>query len=261
VSERFATTLWPGLDPIGRQFPVGPRAAARIHTVIGVVDDLRSNTLDDPGDRPAFYTTALQDRGQKEMWVVMRSRSGAPLTLIGAIRDAVRSVDPEQPIGDVVSLEQVIGRQTAARRFNTTLLGVFALLALLLSLGGIYGVTSYAVAQRYRELGIRLALGAAPRDVVRLLVNESLMRVGVGVACGLPIAFVATRVLAGMLYGVPPRDGSTFALAAALFAAALMNALVSSDLAGNSFLWLTVGVAIGLAGRGCRRGGRHGWIR
>jgi putative ABC transport system permease protein len=219
VSERFARTLWPGRDPIGRQFPVGPRAGAPIFTVIGVVDDLRSNTLDDPGDRPAFYTTALQDRGQKEMWVMLRSRSGAPLKLIGAIRDAVRSVDPEQPIGDVVSLEQVIGRQTAARRFNTTLLGVFAVLALLLSLVGIYGVTSYAVAQRYRELGIRLALGAAPRDVVRLLVNESLVRVGLGLACGLPIALLATRVLAGMLYGVPPRDGSTFAVAAVLFAA------------------------------------------
>jgi putative ABC transport system permease protein len=220
VSAQFANELWPGHDPIGKQLPLGgPRTGGpQLFTVVGVVDDLRSGQLDEAGIRPALYTAALQEGGQPEMWVVMRSGAGAPLKLVGAIRDAVRVADPQQPIGDMVSLEQLIGRQTAARRFNTTLLGVFAMLALLLSLVGIYGVTSYAVAQRYRELGIRLALGATPRDVVRLLVGESLGRVAAGVVVGLAIALVVTRALASMLFGVEPRDGATFVVAALSFA-------------------------------------------
>ena len=158
------------------------------------------------------------------MWVVVRSPSGAPLNLAGAIRDAVRAADPQQPIGDMVTFEQLIGGQTVARRFNTTLLGVFAALALVLALVGIYGLTSYAVAQRSRELGIRLALGATPRDVVRMLVNESLGRVAAGVVVGLAIALAVTRALASMLFGVEPRDMTTFSLAALLFAAVALVA-------------------------------------
>jgi putative ABC transport system permease protein len=219
VSERFARDLWPGADPIGKQFPLGgPRTGPRLMTVVGVVDDLRSGSLDEVAARPALYTSALQENGQSEMWVVMRSRTGSPLKLAGAIRDAVRLADPQQPIGDLVSLEQLIGRQTAARRFNTTLLSVFAVLAVVLALVGIYGVTSYAVAQRYRELGIRMALGARPRDVVRLLVGESLVRVVAGVVLGLAIALVATRALATMLFGVAPQDAATFAGTALLLA-------------------------------------------
>src|SRR5437764_1213618 len=152
------------------------------------------------------------------MWVVMRSSRGAPLTLVAALKDAVKLADPEQPIGDLVSLEQLIGRQTAARRFNTTLLGIFALLAVGLALVGIYGVTSYAVAQRQRELGIRLALGAGPKDVMRLLVGESLTRVAIGVVPGLAIALVASRALVSMLYGVQRWDPLTFGSSARLSA-------------------------------------------
>jgi predicted lysophospholipase L1 biosynthesis ABC-type transport system permease subunit len=199
---------------------VGPQ----LFTIIGVVDDLRSGALDEAAIQPAIYTAAAQERGRPEMWVVMRSRIGAPLELAGAIRDAVRAADPQQPIGDMVTLEQLIGRQTVARRFNTTLLGVFAALALVLALVGIYGVTSYSVAQRTRELGIRLALGATPRDVVRLLVNESLGRVAAGVVVGLAIGLAVTRALASMLFGVEPRDMTTFSLAALLFAAVALVA-------------------------------------
>jgi ABC-type antimicrobial peptide transport system permease subunit len=180
-------------------------------TVVGVVDDLRSASLEQPNPLPTLYLSSVQEAGQPEMWVVMRSSRGAPLALIGALKDAVKLTDPEQPIGDLVSLEQLIGRQTAARRFNTTLLGIFALLAVGLALVGIYGVTSYAVAQRQRELGIRLALGAGPKDVVRLLLGESLTRVVVGVVLGLAIALVASRALASMLYGVERWDPVTFA--------------------------------------------------
>jgi putative ABC transport system permease protein len=212
VSATFASELWPNQDPIGKQFPFrGPRESARPVTVIGVVDELRSASLEQPNPRPTLYLSSVQEEGQPEMWVVMRSSRGAPLALIGALKDAVKLTDPEQPIGDLVSLEQLIGRQTAARRFNTTLLGIFALLAVGLALVGIYGVTSYAVAQRRREMGIRLALGAGPKDVVRLLVGESLTRVVIGVVLGLGIALVASRALVSMLYGVQRWDPVTFA--------------------------------------------------
>jgi predicted permease len=225
VSTLFARELWPGVDPIGKHVPMGgPRTGPQDCTVIGVVDDLRIGSLDDAGGRPALYTAALQEGGQPQMWVVTRSRTGSPLKLVGAIRDAVRTADPQQPIGDIVSLEQLIGRQTAARRFNTTLLGVFAALAVVLALVGIYGVTSYAVAQRYRELGIRMALGAKPQDVVRLLVNESLVRVAAGVGIGLAIALVATRALSTMLFGVAPQDAATFAATALLLGAVALVA-------------------------------------
>lgn len=225
VSARFAKELWPDADPIGRQFPLGgPRTGPRPVTIVGVVDDLRSTSLDEVPTRPALYTSALQEEGQPEMWIVMRSRTGSPLKLAGAIQDAVRLADSQQPVGDLVSLEQLIGRQTAARRFNTTLLSVFAVLAMVLALVGIYGVTSYAVAQRYRELGIRMALGARPRDVMRLLVGENLVRVAAGVALGLAIALLATRALASMLYGVAPQDAGTFAGMALLLAAVALAA-------------------------------------
>lgn len=212
VSAGFASELWPNQDPIGKQFPFrGPRESERPVTVIGVVDELRSASLEQPNPRPTLYLSSVQEEGQPEMWVVMRSSRGAPLALIGALKDAVKLTDPEQPIGDLVSLEQLIGRQTAARRFNTTLLGIFALLAVGLALVGIYGVTSYAVAQRRREMGIRLALGAGPKDVVRLLVGESLTRVVIGVVLGLGIALVASRALVSMLYGVERWDPLTFA--------------------------------------------------
>ena len=220
VSSAFARALWPDTDPIGKQFRLGgPRTGPQIITVVGLVDDVRSGSLDDASTRPALYTSALQEGGRAEMWVAMRSGRGSPLKLAGAIRDAVHLADPQQPIGDIVSLEQLIGRQTAARRFNTTLLGVFALLAVGLALVGIYGVTGYAVAQRNRELGIRMALGARPADLVRLLLGESLVRVATGVALGLVIAFVATRVLTTMLFGISAFDMPTFVGTSLLLAA------------------------------------------
>jgi len=225
VSEKFARDLWPGESPIGKQFPLGnPRGLPEPTTIIGVVDDLRSGAIDQPVDRPEIYVSTAQETGMAEMWVVARTRTGAPLKLAGAIRDAVRLADAEQPIGDIVSLTQLIGRQTAARRFNTTLLGVFALLAVGLALIGIYGVTGYAVAQRHRELGIRMALGARPADVVRMLVVESLRRVGLGVVIGLAVAFVATRALTTMLFGIAPSDASTFIATAILLAAVALLA-------------------------------------
>src|SRR5207245_2957465 len=185
INRATADQLWPGQDPIGRQLTIGgPRGPGAPITIVGLIDDLRSASLD-ATPQPEIYRPASQQRDLQEMWVALRASTGRPLQLVSAIQDAVHRADPEQSIGDIVSLEQMIARQTAARRFNTTLLTIFALLAVGLALVGIYGVTAYAVTQRTRELGIRMALGARGVDVVGLLMRESLRRVAVGVGLGL----------------------------------------------------------------------------
>jgi putative ABC transport system permease protein len=218
VNEALVKALWPGTDPVGKQLPLaGPRGITGMATVVGVIGDLRSGSLEAPA-RPEVYLPSLQEKALPEMWVAVRPASGSPLALASAIRDAVRQADAEQPIGEIVTLSQLVGRQTAARRFNATVFTLFALLAVGLALVGIAGVTAYAVMQRTRELGIRMALGAQPEDVVRLLMGESLRRVAIGVALGLVIAFWLTRLLASLLFDVAPRDIGTFVVTAALLA-------------------------------------------
>src|SRR5437879_5853294 len=142
INRATADQLWPGRDPIGRQLTIGfgARQPAGPITIVGLIDNLRSASLD-ARPQPEIYRPASQQSDMREMWVALRAGNGRPLRLVGAIRDAVHQSDPEQSIGEVVSLEQLIGRQTAARRFNTTLLTIFALLAVGLALVGIYGVT------------------------------------------------------------------------------------------------------------------------
>jgi len=224
INRATADQLWPGQDPIGRQLTIGgPRGPGAPITIVGLIDNLRSASLD-ARPQPEIYSPASQQSETREIWVALRSGNGRPLQLVGAIRDAVHQADPEQSIGDIVSLEQLIGRQTAARRFNTTLLTIFALLAVGLALVGIYGVTAYAVTQRTRELGIRMALGARGVDVVGLLMRESLRRVAVGVGLGLLAALGVTRALSAMLFEVAPRDAVTFAATALLLIAVALLA-------------------------------------
>jgi len=224
INRATADQLWPGQDPIGRQLTIGgPRGPGAPITIVGLIDDLRSASLD-ASPQPEIYRPAAQQSNMGEMWVALRAGNGRPLQLVGAIRDAVHQADPEQSIGDIVSLEQLIGRQTAVRRFNTTLLTIFALLAVGLALVGIYGVTAYAVTQRTRELGIRMALGARGVDVVGLLMRENLRRVAVGVGLGLLAALGVTRALSAMLFEVAPRDAVTFAGTALLLIAVALLA-------------------------------------
>jgi putative ABC transport system permease protein len=225
INRTTADQLWPGQDPIGKQLTIrgGPGQPAGPVSIVGVIDNLRSASLD-AAPQPEIYRPASQQSEMQEMWVALRAANGRPLQLVGALRVAVHQADAEQSIGEIVSLEQLIGRQTAARQFNTTLLTIFALIAVGMALVGIYGVTAYAVSQRTRELGIRMALGARGADVVALLMKESLRRVAAGAGLGLVAAWGLTRVLSAMLFEVAPRDGATFAVTALLLAAVALLA-------------------------------------
>lgn len=222
VNSELADLLWPGQDPLGRTIPVAfPGGASRL-SVIGVIGPVRYASLD-ASTMPEMYLPYTQAQGTSQMWITVRARR-SPLLLAGALRDAVRQLDSSQPIGEIVSLEQMISRSTAARRFNMSLLSGFAALAVALALVGIYGLTAYAVTQRTREMGLRMAVGAGPGDLVRLLVTENLWLVGAGVAAGLAGAFAATRVLASLLYETSTSDATAFGGAAALLAVVALAA-------------------------------------
>ncbi len=217
VNRRLADQLWPGEDPVGKTLPVQAPGIGRYEaTVIGVIGDIHYASLEAPV-MPEIYLPELQAGDASQLWVVLKARR-APLSLGGAVRAAVQRLDPSQPIGEIVSLDQELARSTSSRRLDMSLLTLFAGLALLLAIVGIYGITAYAVAQRTRELGLRMAIGARPGQVVALLLRENVALVVVGLGLGLIGAAAGTRVLGSMLFGVTTLDPVTFSGAAVLLA-------------------------------------------
>jgi len=182
-------------------------------TVVGVVDDVRYNGLGAPAD-PVVYFPFTQDPFLgMEMFV---RTSGDPLRIVPAVRRAVLDVDAELPISRVATVEADIATSIAGERFNTTVLTIFAALAFVLAAVGIYGVVAYGVTQRRHEMGVRIALGAQRRDVLRLVIARALRPVWFGVVLGLGAAMAATRVARGLLYGTSPTDPATYAAVAVL---------------------------------------------
>ena len=227
MNRRLSDELWPGQDPVGKVFPLKqPGGGGYNVTLIGTVGDVRYASLD-ATPMPELYFPQLQSaarlRGVPEMWVVLKAKR-SPLALAGAVRDAVRQLDPQQSIGDIVSLDRALSRSTAARRLSMTLLTLFAALALVLALIGIYAITAYAVTQRTRELGLRMAIGARPGEVVGLLLNENLRLVLGGIVLGAVGAALATRALRTMLFGVSTLDAITFIGAALVLGGVAMLA-------------------------------------
>src|SRR5438309_398379 len=230
MNRRLTDELWPGQDPVGKVFPVRrPGGGGYDATVIGTIGDIRYASLD-ATPMLELYFPQLQAAagagrvpGVPEMWVVLKAKR-SPLALAGAVRDAVRQLDPQQPIGDLVSLDQALSRSTAARRLSMTLLTLFAALAVVLALIGIYAITAYAVSQRTRELGLRMAIGARPAEVVGLLLKENLRLVLGGIVLGAVGAALATRALRTMLFGVSTLDAITFIGAALVLGGVAMLA-------------------------------------
>ena len=226
VSETMARRFWPGESPIGKRIQADDDP--RRFEIVGVIGDVRSLGLDhEPGPEALF---PLAQHPSDWMSFAVRS-SGSPAALRGAVRAAMRDVDPQQPIADVrngarvfTTLDEMIAWTLSARRFSAILLEVAAAGALLLSAVGAFGVTAYSVGRRTHEIGIRVALGARPADVVRLVLKQSAALVLLGAIIGLPCAIFATRALGAFVDGVMPADPGLLAAAAALLVATTLLA-------------------------------------
>jgi putative ABC transport system permease protein len=209
IDDTMARTYLPGEDPIGKRLLLGKKAAYH-YTIVGVVGSVREAGL--LGDlQSQMYMVASQNPVLIGflMRIVMHT-AGNPVSVIPEVRTAVHQVDPTQPVSRIRTLDQMIAASVDKPRFSVMLLGFFAGLALVLAIVGIYGVTSYSIAQRTRELGIRMALGAARGNVLRMVVMEGVRLACGGVVCGIAAAFALTRVMASLLYGVSTTDPLTF---------------------------------------------------
>ena len=209
VSESFARRHWPNADPIGRRFDF----ALDERTVVGVVGDIMVRGLERPSE-PQVYLPATQvGDGDLQYYpprdLVVRTATSSD-ALVPSIREIVRRVDPEQPISNVRTLESIVAEQTASRSVQARLLGALAAVALLLAGVGIHGLLSYTVSSRSQEIGVRLALGARPGDVTRLVVGQGVRLAAAGIMPGILLAYVAGRGLESLLASVHPGDLATF---------------------------------------------------
>jgi predicted permease len=204
INETMAQRLWPDRDAIG-QIALNGRDEWQ---VVGVVGDVRHGALEQKGGLEMYFPIA-QNRDWGSLDLVIRAK--APLdSLVPSVRAALRSVDPNLPSSDFKPLEQLVDQAVSPRRFVTALLGVFSLLALILASLGIYGVISYSVTQRTNEIGIRIALGAQTPAVLKLIIGQGVKLALIGLGIGLTAAFVLTRVLSSLLFGVGATDPLTF---------------------------------------------------
>lgn len=221
VNEAFASQILPGEDPLGRRIVFGPDGNPTL-TIVGVVSNIRDGALGSP-IRPAMYRCTCQELRNFGNLFVMRT-AGDPKAAIRAVEERVRSVDRDQPIFDVKTMDERRDAALAPQRFQLLLIGVFAAIAILLAGAGVYGVMSYLVARRTRELGIRIAMGARPADVLGMVMGESALLVLAAVVCGLGGAWALTRYVRSMLFGVTELDATTFAVAPVLLAIIVMLA-------------------------------------
>jgi putative ABC transport system permease protein len=217
VGETMARKLWPGQTPLGRRvrFPGSEKNPQPWRTIVGVVRDVKQYGLD-RADVMQLYLPEAQYPASF-MTMVVRSKSDTA-ALLGAVRREVGTADKELAVFGVATMEQLLADSVALRRFSMLLLGVFAAVAVALAGVGIYGVISYSVAQRTREIGVRVALGASRRDVLRLVLGRGLGLAGAGIALGLAGGLAVTRAISSLLFGVGARDPVTFAAVAALLA-------------------------------------------
>jgi putative ABC transport system permease protein len=215
VNETFTHIFLPGEDPLGKRIKMGGiDSPFRWLSIVGVIKDFKHGGVDSEF-RPEMYLPyqqpPLPDWNFQAMFLAVRTEQELQ-SAIGAVREAVESIDKEQPIYSVATMEQLVGRSVAPRRFNMLLMVIFSALALLIALIGIYGVMSYSVTQRTRDIGIRMALGARAVNVLSLVIGEGMTLALCGVAIGLAGAFALTRFIASLLFGVTPTDAMTFAV-------------------------------------------------
>jgi putative ABC transport system permease protein len=218
ISETMARAYFPGEDPLGRSI----RDGNEDWEIVGIVGDLRARGLAQQF-RPTLYRPQSPREASQDPHLVVRTRVATTAAVAG-VKQALHELDPTLPLADVKTLQEMVDASLGERRLTLVLLALFAGAALLLAAIGLYGVVAYAVTQRTAELGIRLALGATPRDVVKLILRQAMTLVGLGLALGLIGAVSLSGLLTTLLYDVKPTDPSTFAgvsvglLGVALFA-------------------------------------------
>lgn len=220
INETLAARLWPGEDPIGRRVSLNG-ARGPYSEIVGVAKDGKYATLGESA-RPFIYQQALQNYSGK-MTLVART-AAEPTAMVDALRNEVRALEPNLPTADIRTLAEQVRLSLLPARLTAGLLGVFGLLALVLATVGIYGLVSYSVANRTREIGIRTALGAQSKDILKLVLREGMVMVATGIALGLGVAFAATRVISSFLYGVSATDPITFLSISVLLATVALAA-------------------------------------
>lgn len=220
ISESLARRFWPNEDPIGAHLTLTFFPGVR--EIIGIVSDAKLDTLDDSRPADAIYMAVNQlTPNVKAPWrsydlsLAVRTKND-PHLLASATTDAMHQVGPDIPVTDVLSMDDILASSISPQRFNMMLLAAFAGLALLLAAVGIYGVLSYTVRRRVREIGIRMALGASQSDILRLVVADGMKPILIGVALGVIAAIALSRLVATLLFGVPPTDPATFIAVALL---------------------------------------------
>ena len=212
VNHTMANTFWPGQSAVGRRVQPGMGKDAPWYTVVGVVDDVKNAGLDHAAGTELYYPyKQAQTYGASDMYVVLRSQSGNPGGLAGGVRQALNELDPSLPLADVRLMDDVLERAESRPRFLTLLLSLFSITALAIATVGIYGVVSYSVARRTKEFGLRMVLGAQTGDVLGMVMKQGAWMVGIGLVAGLIVAFLLTRLMASLLFGVAPTDALTYA--------------------------------------------------
>jgi len=246
INETMARKYYGNANPVGRQFKWGaPDSPVPLKEIVGVVADVKQYRLDEE-TIPAVYQPVLQqDTGfivgmYRSLAYVVRART-APASVAASIRTAVRTVDPKLVVLNVQPMETIVGDTIASRKFNATLLGLFAALALALAATGVYGVLQYSVIQRKREMGIRIAVGATSSDMLRLIVGQAVGLAAIGVAIGLAGAFALTRVIRALLFNTSALDVATFGVSATVL---LLIAVLSSYLPARRALGVDPTIAM-----------------
>jgi predicted permease len=241
ISETAARRFWPdGRDPVGRYVTMQDWGAPYQAEVIGVVGDVRQARPDSDVHPAVYYPVAQFPETLLRNSVVIRT-AGDPMQIVAAAREQVWAIDRDQPVAFIRTLDQVLGGATAERRFDMMLLGAFSIAAVLLAAIGIYGVVAFAMARRTREIGVRMALGARRRDIVRLTLAEGATPVALGLTVGLAGAAIGSRAIEGLLFRVPAGDPITLGGVTALLA---LTALIACLIPARRALSIDPAVAL-----------------
>jgi putative ABC transport system permease protein len=223
INRSMALKYYPSEDPLGKYIEPargllpkewGPRE------IVGIVDDLKNDGLD-KGAHPELYSPYFQDAGRVN--IVLRTRSN-PMIYENALRRVVSEQDKDMAVFEVMTLEQMVRDRIAPRRIATVMLGIYSAMAFALAAIGIYGVLTHATSQRAHEMGIRLALGAQPKDLLRMVIRQGMILVLIGLGLGMALALALTRLIASQLYQVSPTDPASFALAILLLVVIALTA-------------------------------------